>query len=105
MEQKQKVTDILKTKKVLASKQQVWVSPADKPMLADDTELEKMFTAKEGVHFLTLELPKAANQRGGPRRRLGGARGKSVVVVEESVVVYPLWLTGLKALTCQLRFE
>ena len=75
-EQKQKVLEVLKTKKILATKRQAWVSPADKPMLADDPELEKMFAAKDGVHFLTVELPKAGNQRG-PRRRFVGGRGQS----------------------------
>ena len=75
-QQKQKVLEVLKTKKTLATKRQAWVSPADKPMLADDLELEKMFAAKDRVHFLTVELPKAANQRG-PRRRIGGGRGQS----------------------------
>nr|KAG5712633.1 hypothetical protein BaRGS_029688 [Batillaria attramentaria] len=55
-EQAKKVTEMLQKKKVLATKEQAWVSPDDKPMLADNTEFEKMFADKPGVHFL-MEQP------------------------------------------------
>ncbi|KAK7114721.1 uncharacterized protein [Littorina saxatilis] len=92
-DQKEKVTNLLKNKKVLASKRQTWVSPADKPMLADDAELEKMFTGKEGVHFLTVDLPKS-QQRGGAfqRRRFGaGARDTSQINVDDVLAFVALF--------------
>ena len=73
-EQKQKVTQTLSNKKVLASKRQAWVAPGDNVLLADDPDLERMFTAKENVHFLTVEPPKAPGASG--RRRPGGGRGQ-----------------------------
>lgn len=66
------VTDLLKKKKILATKQSIWVSPDDKPMLADSVEFEKMFDGKPGVHFL-VEQPPSQQKRGVPRARAGAS--------------------------------
>ncbi|XP_025076268.1 uncharacterized protein LOC112553340 isoform X4 [Pomacea canaliculata] len=66
-EQVQKITDILKTAKVLVTKDHTWVSVNDKPMLADSPDMEKMFSGKPGVHFVITELPR----RQGTRKPLG----------------------------------
>lgn len=73
-EQVQKITDILKTAKVLVTKDHTWVSVNDKPMLADSPDMEKMFSGKPGVHFVITELPR----RQGTRKPLG--RGERVCI-------------------------
>ncbi|KAL8608369.1 hypothetical protein ACOMHN_002602 [Nucella lapillus] len=83
-EQKQKVLATLKGQKVLATKCHAWVScTADRPMMADNPELERMFTSKDKVHFLMLEPPKTRAQRSTPgRRHFGGGRDSSQVDVD-----------------------
>ena len=40
---------------MLPTKKGLWVSLNDKPMIADNRDLEKMFAGRDDVHFLDLE--------------------------------------------------
>ncbi|XP_050398302.1 uncharacterized protein LOC126816138 isoform X1 [Patella vulgata] len=49
-----KIVQRLSKQKIFCSKANIWVSLADKPMIADNLELEKKFAGEENVHFLKL---------------------------------------------------
>ena len=55
---------------VFPTKQQVWVSLEDQPMIADSPEWEKMFAGKEGIHFLDLEGRSRPHQGPNKQRRM-----------------------------------
>ena len=47
---------------VFPTKKGLWVSLKDKPMIADNRDWEKMFTDKDNVHFLDLEVKQAQSK-------------------------------------------
>ncbi|XP_076448916.1 LOW QUALITY PROTEIN: uncharacterized protein LOC143285481 [Babylonia areolata] len=106
-EQAQKVKERLKGQKVLVTKRQNWVSTLDRPMMADDPELERMFEKKDSVHFLMLEPPKTRQQRPMPniRRNYGFSGGRDGSLVDVDSILAFLALFAVPQLSEEVQKE
>ena len=92
------VPDVLKTKPVLPVKGERWAKAEDKPMIADDKNLEDLFKGKEGVFFLDLGEKQGVGQQ---RRKTGDVEGIEVDAVKSCLV--ELGIEGISA-SCSVDY-
>ena len=59
---------------VFPTTKQIWVSLEDHPLIADNRDWEKLFSDKEGVHFLDIE--DKSNKASNTARSAAGHRGQ-----------------------------
>lgn len=97
-DQQKRVNSLLGDKLILATKGQAWVAPGDKPLLADDPEMAKMFVGKPGVHFLVTDMPQTHQSRQ-PKKRTTAVRHKESSLVNTDHVLAFLALFDIHQLS------